>query len=92
MIGAHRTNVFTDDAGFTCIVYHEVQVVKFNDTEIVLDTGGWGTATTVKRMNQVAETFKLGYRVFRNKLTVFVEFNGETVEFKGPVKLLRNLT
>ena len=39
-IGKHKTTVSASN-GWTIVVYHQTTVVKFNDSQIVLDTGGW---------------------------------------------------
>lgn len=53
-IGSHKTKVFTDDEGYTNVVYHETAVVKFNAEKIILNSGGWRTNTTKLRMNQAS--------------------------------------
>ena len=39
-VGSHKTSVFTDDDGFTKVVYHQTPVVKFNHKKVILDSGG----------------------------------------------------
>lgn len=60
------TNIRVDN-GFTIIRYHKTDVVQFNESQIILDNGGWHTATTAARMNQSSNQFNLGYRVYRVK-------------------------
>ncbi len=64
-IGKTGTCVFTDDDEFTKVIYHETCVVKFNHEVVILDTGGWKTATTKARMNQASNQYNLNYKVFR---------------------------
>jgi len=55
------------------IDYHETTVVAFNRVQtgpeepvyinVLLNTGGWKTATTKRRINQAAKEFELGYVV-----------------------------
>ena len=53
--------------------YHNTIVAKWDTNTIILNNGGYMTATTKRRMNQAAETFKLGYRVFQHKGDWYVE-------------------
>lgn len=64
-IGKISTNVFTDDDGYTKVIYHNTCVVKFNEDWIILNTGGWNTPTTKRRMNQASNQFRLDYLVYQ---------------------------
>lgn len=94
-IGKTATSVSTDDDGYTRVIYHSTVVVKFNDKRIILNTGGWKTATTKLRMNQTANQFQLGYTVVQRddewsvicdsrmrpiKGTLTINFDGDKVE------------
>ena len=63
------------------VEYHNTKVVSWNDTEIILDTGGYFTATTKTRMNQASNQFNLGYRVYQKRFNWFVEHNNQVYEF-----------
>lgn len=58
------------------VKYHNTVVVKFDYEKIILDNGGYMTATTKRRMNQAAETFRLGYKVRQIKGDWYVELLG----------------
>ena len=88
MIGSHKTTVFTDSDNFTRVVFHNTTVVGFDSETIVLNTGGWETPTTKKRMNQTADQFNLGFRVFQKNWVWFVEFKGEVKEFTSNTLIL----
>jgi len=62
--------------------YHNTQVVRVTDKEITLNTGGWSTVTTKLRMNQAANEYGLGYKVFQKDYAWFVTYKGETIPFK----------
>ena len=81
IIGAHKTSVFTDDDNFTKVIYHSTCVVSFNRNIIVLNTGGWYSCTTKKRMNQASEQFNLGYRVTKRKGIWYALYKGQELEF-----------
>lgn len=64
----------------TCITYHKTQIVAFDRLYITLRTGGWDSVTTRRKMNQAANQFGLGYRVYRDKGATFVALpDGRTV-------------
>ena len=68
----------------TLVWYHSTPVVQFDTDYILLDTGGWETATTKLRMNQASNQFGLGYQVYQKDYRWYVVIpQGETVEFTG---------
>lgn len=75
--------------GQTVITYHKTKVVIFSDSLILLQDGGWRTATTKRRMNQASNQFNLGYKVIQRDSTWFVEFGGETIPFSDGMVLNR---
>lgn len=87
-VGTVATSVFHAD-GYQWCVYHSTPVVKWNDKEIILDTGGWRTATTKNRMNQVSQQFGLDYRVYQKDFCWFVSYEG--VDFLFPNNTFRLL-
>ena len=79
---AVATKVFDLPTGETVVRYHATNVVVFNKNKIVLNSGGWQTTTTKKRMNQASEAFDLGFHVWQDNWGWLVGVpNGETVEF-----------
>jgi len=59
---AHRPN------GGYAVTLHSTVIVKFDGANVTLNTGGWNTATTRNRMNQVANQFHNGsWRVSMSK-------------------------
>lgn len=81
-IGKHRTTVRMEN-GELSVVFHNTEVVNANSDRIKLNTGGWFTPTTKTRMNQTANQFGLGFKVFQKDFDWFVRFNGRTHEFTG---------
>jgi len=71
-IGKCATTVSTDDDGWTNVVYHETTVVKFKNGKVILNSGGWRTATTKNRMNQVSNQFGLGFGVYQRNFQWWV--------------------
>ena len=69
-------------------VYHSTAVVVVNaDKSIRLDSGGWLTATTKRAMNQASVQDALGFRVFQKRGDWFVDWRGETFDFKDQMVL-----
>ncbi len=88
-LGSTATNVRTE-GNATIVRYHDTDVVRFDDSNITLNTGGWFTSTTKARMNQASAQFGLGFRVSQDKGFWSVldrglftyEFSGNTLTFK----------
>jgi hypothetical protein len=55
--------------------YHQTDVVMFDADYVVLNSGGWRTATTKLRMNQASRQFNLGYTVTQYKREWFVRYH-----------------
>jgi hypothetical protein len=91
-VGRHATSIFTE-AGKTRVVYHGTAVVIFDSERIILDSGGWRTATTKSRMNQASHQFELGIQVYQKggKWWVIGIGNGRPcpIEFSDGMTILR---
>ncbi len=70
-LSGYKTNVMATN-GHISVVYHSTLIVEATPTEITLDTGGWRTVTTKRKMNQAARQFGLGYRVEQKNFKWFV--------------------
>ncbi len=81
-IGRVATTVHTNEQGQTQVVYHSTAVVNFKHKLIVLNHGGWMTATTKTRMNQASNQLSLGYLVYQKDFDWFVIFKGEHIPFE----------
>ena len=81
-IGKVATTVSRDRDGALRVVYHRTAVVTIAPTgAIVLDHGGWKTATTKTRMNQASNQLSLGYCVYQKDHNWFVSFKGRDIAF-----------
>ena len=67
--------------GRITVTYHNTRVVDVTTEHITLDTGGWKTITTKRRMNQASTQFNLGYTVYQQKGQWFVGYRGITRQF-----------
>jgi hypothetical protein len=57
----------------TTVTLHTTDIVVFTADTITLNTGGWPTATTRTRMNQVANEYRLGFQVYQVRGQMFVD-------------------
>ncbi len=88
-IGKHATTVKAAGV-ITYVRYHGTDVVRFGPGTIILDSGGYHTATTKQRMNQTSNQFNLGYSVFQKDFEWFVEFYNEIAPFYDGIVLYRH--
>jgi len=61
--------------------YHDTDVVTVKNGEVALNTGGWKTVTTKRRMNQASNQFGLNYHVFQEDNEWYVMWNGIVYPF-----------
>ena len=64
------------------VKYHDTVVVQTTDTRIILNNGGWFTATTKTRMNKASNQYGLGYQVYQHDYAWYVSYKG--IEFAWP--------
>jgi len=57
----------TNNGSWTTITLHQTDIVKYNDSTIVLNSGGYRTATTKRRMNQVLQSINSRAKVFQHQ-------------------------
>ena len=83
MIGSHKTTVRADiPNAVLSVVYHSTEVVKVIDNKYaVLDSGGWLTPTTKRRMNQASSEFRLNFQVFQRGYVWYVKTPYDEIEF-----------
>lgn len=84
------TTVIDDGEGFTACIYHQTKVVRWSEDSVILNSGGYQSATTKTRMNEVSREYGLGYHVFQKDHVWFVQLpSGETVEFTDGMTITR---
>ena len=96
-IGRHKTHTYFDDDGWMKVKYHNTIVVKFSESEIILNRGrkrlqqdGRINVTAKNRMNQASNEFDLGYIVFTKGFKWFIGLpGGSVVEYQKNLKILR---
>lgn len=77
------TTVIPDGEGWNACIYHQTKVVRWNRSQVTLNSGGFQSATTKKRMNEVSEHYGLGFQVFQKGGDWFVTVRGgKTLPFE----------
>ena len=77
----------TKGGEWTIVTLHNTDIVKFKHhasgflAQILLDTGGWNTVTTRRRMNEVSQAYGLGFRVYQKNHKLYVAYKGNDYEF-----------
>ena len=70
----------------TIVTLHSTDIVKFKQVggfieNISLDTGGYNTVKTRRRMNEVSQAYGLGFHVYQKKHKLYVAYRGLDHEF-----------
>jgi hypothetical protein len=95
-VGSHKTtvapvnSVYGSLQGFMAVTYHSTRVVMWNHEQIILNSGGWHSATTKLRMNQASNQYGLGFQVYQEKHLWWVKFGGKKHAFYDGITLLTN--
>jgi hypothetical protein len=80
-LSTYKTNVMITGDRLT-VVYVSTPIVEKVGNTITLDSGGWETVTTKRKMNQTANQYALGFSVFQKAYKWFVTLpTGATVPF-----------
>lgn len=77
----NKLSNYATTIGNNNVTYHSTVIVSWTDYEITLNTGGWFTATTKKKMNQAARQFNLGYYVYQKNRDWFIFVGDRTIPF-----------
>ena len=71
-----------DNSDHGGVTYHRTNIVSWRDRKITLNSDGWQTVTTKRKMNQAANQFCLRFGVWQKNHEWFVDLpNGETVKY-----------
>lgn len=85
MLSNYKTTISADTTASIIVTYCNTQIVRVNkDGSITLNTGGYETVTTKKKMNQAAQQFGLGYSVSQRDFQWYVtKPDGNEVALEG---------
>lgn len=84
----YKTTVATVGDHVT-VTYQKTAIVRFNDSEVILDSGGWETVTTKRKMNQAANQFGLPYGVYQKDYIWYVSTAQGDVLFRDGMVINR---
>ena len=90
VVGSHKTSVIMED-NVLLITYHSTIVVKVSDDELILNSGGYQTNTTKRRMNQASLQYQLGFSVYQSDFCWYVAYNGDIIPFEDNMVLKRGV-
>jgi hypothetical protein len=78
----YRTAWTEDDEGGV-VIYAQTKIVEWKkDGKIKLNSDGWQTVTTKRKMNQTSQMFNLGFGVYQRDFEWFVDTpDGRTLEY-----------
>lgn len=76
----YATTVHNEE-GMYKVIYHSTCIVSWNDQKIILNTGGWFSATTKKKMNQSSNQFNLEFMVYQEKFDWYIDYRGQRIPF-----------
>lgn len=83
----------TDPRAGLVVTYHQTAIVRADKESILLDTGGYKTATTKKKMNQAARQFGLDFYVTQERGVWLVVVAGQiSNEMKGATLQINRAT
>lgn len=89
VVGKTATHIGLDN-GKQFVQYHATKVISWDENEIVLNSGGWHTATTKTRINQASRQFNLGISVYQKNFDWFVCLpDGSEIAFEDNMKVRR---
>ena len=71
------TRLYLNSDGSVSVRYHRTDVVThYRDGRVVVNSGGWGTPTTKRRIMQYSRAV-----VWQKDFTWYINIDGQTVEF-----------
>ena len=81
---------WTEDATGGMVIYTKTKIVDWTDERIVLNSDGWQTVTTKRKMNQASHQFGLGFGVYQRDHVWYVDTpQGDTVEYFDGMEINR---
>lgn len=88
-LSEYRTTWF-DDGDKGGVTYVRTQIVSWTHDTVTLNSGGYETVTTKRKMNQAANQFALGFGVYQRKGKWYVDdAQGNVHEFHDGITLRR---
>jgi hypothetical protein len=83
-VGKKANTTVVHEGSKVHIYLHNTKIVSFDkqDRSAILNSGGWRTVTTKRRMNEVSNEFDLGIQVFQDNFEWYViDTKGDLLDF-----------
>jgi hypothetical protein len=84
-LSTYKTRVLDFGDGMLSVQYHDTMIVKTYPERgrgvVELNTGGYDTVTTKRKMNQASHQFGLGFSVHQNRYRWYVTTKAGEYEF-----------
>jgi len=71
-LSTYRTT-WVDNGDQGNVTYINTEIVRWDDDQVTLNSGGWETVTTKRKMNQAARQFAKRFSVFQHDFVWYVE-------------------
>jgi hypothetical protein len=86
-LSTYKTAWTLDDDGGS-VIYTNTAIVRWSSSKIALNSDGWQSVTTKRKMNQASHQFGLGYSVYQRNHVWYVDTpQGETVEYYDGIQM-----
>ncbi len=79
-ITRNNTSIYHLNGGIACKL-HNTEIVKVFNNRVVLNSGGWQTVTTKRRMNECLKEWGLPISVYQKNHNWFVDTLNGTIPF-----------
>jgi hypothetical protein len=81
-LSSYKTTIGSTADGIA-VRYCSTDIVVFNDRTVTLNSGGWRTATTKRKMQQASNQFRLGFGIWQEDYCWYVSrYQGDKVPFE----------
>jgi hypothetical protein len=89
-LSTYRTT-WHDKGDIGGVTYINTEIVRWVNNTITLNSDGWETVTTKRKMNQASRQFALGFSVYQLDHKWYVNLpSGETVDYRDGISFPRN--
>lgn len=88
-LGRKKATSLYSENDFMIVQLYNTKIIKWNDSEIVLNSGGWRTNTTKARINQASWENNLGISVSQVDSNWYVYRGSEVIPFSDGMTISR---
>jgi len=77
-----KCKTYLNDRGQKVYKLIDTEIVKYDNTRVMLNTGGWRTMTTLRHMNDFLRDNQINIQVAQKKKSWYAIKNGKELPFK----------